>query len=456
MIPAFDRTKNSIDYSDFTVSHYRELLRLASCNWPIVGYENIPWDSRFLLWRHDCDYSLNRAKALAQIESEEGVSATYFVNPRCEFYNLLERSQIDILHELQDMGHQIGLHFDGMFHDTHDESELVNQLQMEAGILEVTLGVRPKAFSFHNPSAFHLSCERESYAGMLNCYSKRFKGDVAYTSDSNGYWRYRRLHDVLSSAKESRLQVLTHPGWWQDEPMTSRQRVFRAVYGRADATIRFFDKAIEAGDRENPSGPRKELTFFRAIKHPDYELLDQLFHRQEYALLLLALWRLHEMQISLICKAQLLMLWEAPIVEVNDFFESSLLMVDGDKLFKIVFGVTLHESVNVDQATYSQLFNLRNELIRGRTSASQQQFESACIFLCATIESLASWGQKQSINYGGLIRLESIGIVINGTEDGDYPDNSPKKVAEIIPNSANNKWNQLKAEFHKVVVGSIK
>jgi hypothetical protein len=205
LIPDVGLTKkNEVDYTDFTVSHYRELLRLARCNWPIVGYDNIPWDNRFLLWRHDCDYSLNRAKTLAQIEKEEGVRATYFVNPRCEFYNLLERSQIDVLHELRDMGHEVGLHFDGMFYTTHDESELINQLQIEASLLELALGVRPTAFSFHNPSAFHLSCEEESYADMLNCYSKRFKKDAGYISDSNGHWRYRRLRDVLLNAEESR------------------------------------------------------------------------------------------------------------------------------------------------------------------------------------------------------------------------------------------------------------
>ncbi len=449
-MPTPDLTKeNAIDYSDFTVSHYRSLLRLAYSNWPIVGYENIPWDSRFLLWRHDCDYSLNRAKVLAQIESEEGVSATYFLNPRCEFYSLLERSQIDILRELQDMGHQIGLHFDGMFHATHDESELANQLQMEASILEITLGVRPMVFSFHNPSAFHLSCEEESYAGMINCYSKRFKEDVAYTSDSNGYWRYRRLHDVLLGAKEPCLQVLTHPGWWQDEPMTSRQRVFRAVYGRADATIRFFDKAIEAGDRENPSGPRKELAFFRAIKHPDYELLDQLFHRQEYELLILALWRVHEIQINLICKAQLIMLWKAPATEVNDLFGSSSPIINGVQLFKIVFDITLHKAINVDLGKYSQFFNLCNELIHGRVVTPQQRLEDACIFLCATIESLASWGRKQLINYDGIDHLGLIGIPTFKTEEGSFTDHL-EELAENNPSFPKKKWEQLKAELQKV------
>lgn len=448
-MPTFDLTKkNAIDYSDFTVSHYRELLRLARCNWPIVGYENIPWDSRFLIWRHDCDYSLNRAKVLAQIESEEGVSATYFVNPRCEFYNLLERSQIDILLELQDMGHQIGLHFDGMFHATYNEFELVAQLQMEASILEATLGIKPKAFSFHNPSAFHLSCEEEGYAGMLNCYSKRFKRDVAYTSDSNGYWRYRRLHDVLLSAEESRLQVLTHPGWWQDEPMTSRQRVFRAVYGRADATIRFFDKAIESGDRENPSGPRKELAFFRAIKHPDYELFDQLFHRQEYVLLIFGLWRLHVMQAIQLCRAQLHKQWGIPLNVVNRFIENPSCAINVGQLFNHVFGISLHEVTNIDQAHYNQFLSLRDELIRGGPVMPQHQLEESCIFLCGIIESLAAWGNTQSISCNG-INLPA--YLASGGKLNDWIDEG----VDEVPSFSKIRWEQLKIEFIKNIDVSI-
>ena len=46
---------------DFTVEHYGELLRLAQVNYQFVSYENIPFGERFILWLHDCDFSLNRA-----------------------------------------------------------------------------------------------------------------------------------------------------------------------------------------------------------------------------------------------------------------------------------------------------------------------------------------------------------------------------------------------------------
>lgn len=449
MTPIFDSPKkNVIDYSDFTVKHYRTLLQLARSNWPIAVYNDIPWNKHFLLWRHDCDYSLNRAKALAQIEREEGVRATYFVNPRCEFYNLLERSQIDILRELQDMGHQVALHFDCMFHVTHDELELVKQLQIEASLLEMALGVRPTAFSFHNPSTFHLSCEEESYAGMLNCYSERFKKNVGYISDSNGYWRYRRLHDVLLKAEESSIQVLTHPGWWQDEVMTPRQKVFRAVYGRADAIIRFFDEAIDAGDRENPGGVRKELALLKSINHPDYELLDQLFHREEYVLLILALWRLHAIQTIQLCQVQLRKQWGVPVHEINAFFENSSQVIDSGQLFNHIFGISLHQIAGIDQAYYDQLLSLRNELILGNEVVTRHQLEDGCVFLCKVIESLVVWGKAQSMNFNGINELESFSFRAYKTS-GCKLNDSLDEAKDEQPSFSKIRWQQLKVELQK-------
>jgi hypothetical protein len=82
MISTTNQSVNSTTLDiDFTVEQYRGLCRLACKGWPVVDYASIPWGERFLLWRHDLDYSVNRALALAKVEQQEGVKATYFVNP---------------------------------------------------------------------------------------------------------------------------------------------------------------------------------------------------------------------------------------------------------------------------------------------------------------------------------------------------------------------------------------
>ena len=174
---------------DFTTDQYRKLLRLAQVNYQFVSCENIPFGERFILWRHDCDYSLNRAFKLAEIEAQEGVRSTYFINPHCEFYNILEIGQAKLVEQILEMGHSLGLHFDAGFYKTSSEAELEEQITSEATLMERFFGSKLFAFSFHNPHEALLAYEEDSYGGLLNCYSRKFKEEIPYCSDSNGYWR---------------------------------------------------------------------------------------------------------------------------------------------------------------------------------------------------------------------------------------------------------------------------
>ena len=140
---------------DFTTDNYRALIRLARDNYNFVFYDNIPFDNKFVLWRHDCDYSLNRAAKLAKIENEEGVCSTYFINLHCEFYNPLEESQTRLIRLILNLGHQIGIHFDAAFYNITLESDINEHLSYEAQLLEHFFGIQPKAFSFHNPRVFN-------------------------------------------------------------------------------------------------------------------------------------------------------------------------------------------------------------------------------------------------------------------------------------------------------------
>lgn len=236
---------------DFTVAEYRKILQLAKQNYQFETFDKISLTNRFILWRHDCDLSLNRALRLAMIENEESITATYFINPHCEFYNLLEKKQGAIINKILELGHHIGLHFDASFYDIHGENQLDDLVAKEAAWLRSWFGYNIHTFSFHNPTPFLLSCEKDSYGGLLNCYSSFFKDNVAYCSDSNGYWRFRRLRDVLTEAKEDHLQVLTHPGWWQETAMLPRDRVLRCFNGRAQAGMNDYDAFLQQNQRKN-------------------------------------------------------------------------------------------------------------------------------------------------------------------------------------------------------------
>ncbi len=126
-----DHRNNSGQYSsqdeDFTEEHYLSLLLLAKRNYVFVRYKEIPWGSNFILWRHDCDLSINRAFSLARIEHENEVVATYFVNPHSDFYNIYEKTQSELLQNIIGLGHDIGLHLDAAFYGGIKDSETLEK-----------------------------------------------------------------------------------------------------------------------------------------------------------------------------------------------------------------------------------------------------------------------------------------------------------------------------------------
>ena len=238
-------------FADFTTMAYRALLRRAGETWTFRGYDDAAAGERFIIWRHDVDCSMHRAHALARIEADAGVKATYFVLLHSEMYNLLEQSISRLVREIAAMGHTIGLHLDTGYHDVRHEDELPGVIAWEAAILERVSGQPVTAFSFHNPTARELAWQRDQYAARYNAYAARFQSTVGYVSDSNGYWRHRRLAEVLDQAADHQLQVLTHPEWWTDETLSPAARIERCIRGRADATRHSYQTLLQQGGRLN-------------------------------------------------------------------------------------------------------------------------------------------------------------------------------------------------------------
>jgi hypothetical protein len=179
------------------------------------------------------DFSIHRAYKLALIEHELGVKSTYFVHLHNEYYNLLEKEIAELVYKIKGLGHQIGLHFDTHFYAIQNEHELAQKIDTEKKVLKFFFDIDVKAFSFHNTTPFTMSCQNWEYAGLINTYAKFFQQNVEYCSDSNGYWRFKRLMNVLETSDSKKLQVLTHPEWWQDKVMSPWQRIQTCIEGRS-------------------------------------------------------------------------------------------------------------------------------------------------------------------------------------------------------------------------------
>jgi hypothetical protein len=209
------------------------MLSIGKQKLPIIRYNEINRHPEFVLWRHDVDFSPESANRLAVIENEENIKATYFFLIRSEFYNLFEARTVRIVENILKLGHDIGLHFDSSFiRDMSTEESLI----WEKGILETQFGIRINAFSFHNPKTEDLQIGDFIISGMVNTYSDYFKNEVDYASDSNGYWRHRPILDCLKS-DSTKKQILTHPLWWQEEPLSPYQKIIQCINSRKDNTF---------------------------------------------------------------------------------------------------------------------------------------------------------------------------------------------------------------------------
>ncbi len=241
------------EFEDFTENGFRKLLRAAKGH----GYQFVRYGEEksdpHLLWRHDVDFSMHRAARLAEIEAEEGVVATYFLNARCVFYNLIEPQIARLAARIRSLGHDIGLHFDASAYESAHwtQAGLERALRREQTLLETILEAPVASVSWHNPDLSNLlDFDSDLVGGLINAYSSRLKRDYAYCSDSNGYWRFKPMMDVIA-AGHPRLHLLTHPEWWTPQPMAATARLDRAILGRAQAARAFHDALITFAGRKN-------------------------------------------------------------------------------------------------------------------------------------------------------------------------------------------------------------
>ncbi|WFU66921.1 MULTISPECIES: formyltransferase family protein [Bradyrhizobium] len=244
------------EFSEFTEAGFLKILRqLKSADYRFVRY-GAPPSGPHVIWRHDVDISMNRAVRLAEIENQEGVVATYFINPRSCFYSIFEPETEVMLRRIQSLGHEIGLHFDASAYvtKTWTADALNAAVRREQALLETLLQSPIRALSWHNPDQSNLlDFQDDEIAGLSNAYSGALRRDYVYCSDSNGYWRFKPMGEVIAAGHE-RLHLLTHPDWWTPDAMSPSDRITRALLGRARRLRDDYDRRLALAGRRNVGG----------------------------------------------------------------------------------------------------------------------------------------------------------------------------------------------------------
>ncbi len=199
----------------FNLAHYRELLDAAE----VGGYrcaffdrEPAPGD---LFLRHDVDMSLDAALAMAELEAERGVAATYFLMTRGDFYNLDGRAGVRALARLRELGHRVGLHA------VHPHAAFDDRFD--------------PVLAWHTPDPEYMS---EPVDGAVNVMQAPWFHPDRYRSDSNQRWRAGCPHEQLAAGAFEWLQLLVHPEIWVYEGGTMRETMLAYLDADRDAKLR--------------------------------------------------------------------------------------------------------------------------------------------------------------------------------------------------------------------------
>ncbi len=221
----------------FTLTEYRQLIRLAKDRFPLIGYGEYKQHERFVIWRHDVEYCVREMSVLARIDAEEGIKSTFFVQLHSELYNFWDQDTVNQIRQWVASGHELGLHFDCGYFGHEIFAEIEETILFEKNLLEKIYGTVISSFSYHNPNTTSLRYQ-DNYGGLVNAYNKDFfNGPITYVSDSNGRWREKTIRDVLENPHTTRAQINTHDTWWTDARIPQIAKLEAAIIGGAKQKI---------------------------------------------------------------------------------------------------------------------------------------------------------------------------------------------------------------------------
>ncbi len=238
--------------NDFSYDEYIQLIETLSSVIPVLDFAEItPQTDSFFIIRHDVEFSIERAYALAKIEHDLlDIKSSYFFQVRNYAYNPLAYHNIELIQKIHQMGHEIGLHVNAG--GVIDLNQLTGLIRKDVAILETVLELPVDRFSFHRPSQSMLAANIK-LEGLLNAYDPLFFNfhpdrrlglgptptpnlhnaqkikhptmssvNVHYFSDSEHQWKYG--HPLLALEQNAKkIQLLVHPYSWSKQGLNNYQ-----------------------------------------------------------------------------------------------------------------------------------------------------------------------------------------------------------------------------------------
>lgn len=206
---------------DYSLRSYADTLDAYLQNgYAVTSFEQylaLPKE-RHLILRHDIDNSIEQAIRVARIDAKHGCTSTFFMRVHAHGYNPLSLPSMQIMQEMENLGHEVQLHLEGGLHEWlgGDDSEWADR---QRSVFEAAVGRPLRGFSSHEPARMggvaFADALLDRWGVEYHAYENRFMSpQMKYLSDSSGRWR--EGHFGMWVGKEPLMHVLTHPFWWYE------------------------------------------------------------------------------------------------------------------------------------------------------------------------------------------------------------------------------------------------
>ncbi|MDD2969857.1 MAG: hypothetical protein PHT21_09870 [Lachnospiraceae bacterium] len=208
----------------FSYEEYRKIIKIMQKSGKYTTFHEAKEKDEFILMRHDVEFSVDRAYELAQVEKSMDFTSAYFFQWTNNSYNILSKKNTDMIREMHEEGHTIGLHF--AVNGLTDIEEIKEKIMLEMKVLSSMMGFDIETFSVHRPSKEILRANIK-LNGIINAYEDHFFTfaeaiddntalEVKYLSDAMHKWNYG-IPDEETLLGNKKVQVLTHPYSWTEQ-----------------------------------------------------------------------------------------------------------------------------------------------------------------------------------------------------------------------------------------------
>lgn len=222
---------------------YRKIIREIQESGSYCDYVEAIEREKFIIMRHDVEFSMERAYNLSLVESDLGFQSTYFIQLTNNSYNALSKRNIDLMHDMAERGHHIGLHYH--LNGQKDAIAVRDGVRDQLRIMSEMVGLNIDRYSFHRPvkEVYYYNIRID---GVINAYSPEFfsyadnvdedtKLEVKYIADSKHKWNYGFPNAEIFS-KYSKIQILIHPFSWTQEGYDNLNN-FRTLIAEKQSTL---------------------------------------------------------------------------------------------------------------------------------------------------------------------------------------------------------------------------